>query len=164
MIVEPRTQLLNLQSFNSEPRIATVSRTCHLTYQSLEGHVSPLEWCHVACQPSPEPTPDHRSMPVNDGQRRQSMVATDGQRWRSTTVDGGGPPLPDHHRTTDQRWLTASQQAGQVGSWAGSGRGQVGSWAGSRSGRPRVSCHVSRWDPLPDVSSDVASHVALTWI
>ncbi|GJS93268.1 hypothetical protein Tco_0800236, partial [Tanacetum coccineum] len=57
----------------------------------------PPKWCHVACQPSPEPPTDHRSMMVNgDGQRwsttqttvqQWSMAAVnDGQRWR-TTVD-----------------------------------------------------------------------------
>ncbi|GJY32902.1 hypothetical protein Tco_0417371 [Tanacetum coccineum] len=61
-----------------------------MTRQSLECHVSPPEWCHVACQPSPEPPP------VNGGQRRQSTVANDGQR----------------RRTTGQRWLTASQPVG----------------------------------------------------
>ncbi|GKC56344.1 hypothetical protein Tco_1083942, partial [Tanacetum coccineum] len=59
--------------------------------------------------------------PVNGG--------IDGQRWRSTTVNGGEPPLtsgqpppdhrlttsqppPDHRSTTGQRWLTTSQQPG----------------------------------------------------
>ncbi|GJV49057.1 retrovirus-related pol polyprotein from transposon TNT 1-94 [Tanacetum coccineum] len=49
---------------------------------------------------------------VNGGQRRQS------------TVDNGGEPPPDHRSTTGQRWLTASQQAGQhiSGSFKNSGR------------------------------------------
>ncbi|GKF87026.1 hypothetical protein Tco_0254853, partial [Tanacetum coccineum] len=103
------------------------------------------------------------------------MVASDGQRWRSTvaaTVNGGGQrrstvavtagPSVNHRSTVVDRQSTAG--SGRVVGWVWSGRGsgQVGSWAGSGSGRPRVSCHVSRWDPLADVSSDVASHVALT--
>ncbi|GJW43748.1 hypothetical protein Tco_0072547 [Tanacetum coccineum] len=114
--------------------------------------------------------------PVNGGGQRRSTVAD----HRSTTA---GPPL-DHRRTIGQRWLTASQGGstvgpGQVGYWAGSSigldrakywagsssghrSGQVGSWAGSsrvmgRVGSPRVSCHVSTWDPLADMSAHVAS-------
>ncbi|GKD89355.1 retrovirus-related pol polyprotein from transposon TNT 1-94 [Tanacetum coccineum] len=43
------------------------------------------------------------------------------QRWPAM-VNGGGPP-PDHRSTTGQRWLTASQQPGLVGSWAGCDNG-----------------------------------------
>ncbi|GKG26591.1 hypothetical protein Tco_0402294 [Tanacetum coccineum] len=62
----------------------------------------------MACQPSPDPPPDHQSTVVNGGS----------QRW-PTTVNGVGPPS-EHRRTTGQRWWL-------TGSWAGSGRvlGQV---------------------------------------
>ncbi|GKG42086.1 hypothetical protein Tco_0473837, partial [Tanacetum coccineum] len=45
-------------------------------------HVSPPEWCHVACQPSPEPPPDHRSTVVNDSDQRRSTMAD----HRSTAI------------------------------------------------------------------------------
>ncbi|GKG26623.1 hypothetical protein Tco_0402326 [Tanacetum coccineum] len=111
----------------------------------------------------------HRSTVVNGGQRRSTKTvngASDGQRWRSTTVNSGGhrrttgQPPPDHRSTVVDRQSTAG--SGRVVGWVW--LGQVGSWAGSGSGRPRVSCYGSRSDPLADVSSDVASHVALTWI
>ncbi|GKE10029.1 hypothetical protein Tco_1413580 [Tanacetum coccineum] len=89
--------------------------------------------------------------------------ATTGQWWSTAVVNGGqrrstvadhrrtiAGPLPDHRRTTCQRWLTASQLVslgpGQVRSWAGSGRdlGRVGSGSATW-------CHVSA-----DVAADVA--------
>ncbi|GKF41068.1 hypothetical protein Tco_0124410, partial [Tanacetum coccineum] len=92
--------------------------------QSLECHVSPPEWCHMAYQllpvPSPEPPPDHRS----------TVMVNSGQRW-STVADHREPP-PDHHETTarppinhrsitGQQWLTVSQRSGRVGSTVGTG-------------------------------------------
>ncbi|GKC42390.1 hypothetical protein Tco_1060112 [Tanacetum coccineum] len=69
--------------------------------KSLEGHVSPPEWCHVACQPSPEPPPDHRStVVVNGGGRRSNGLLT----------------RPSSHR------LTASQRRATT-------RSDMGSWA-----------------------------------
>ncbi|GJS07895.1 hypothetical protein Tco_0364691 [Tanacetum coccineum] len=57
----------------------------------------PPKWCHVACQQSPEPPTDHRSMMVNgDGQRWSTTARppSNSGRWqRSTTVNGGEPPL-----------------------------------------------------------------------
>ncbi|GJS32252.1 hypothetical protein Tco_0963316 [Tanacetum coccineum] len=99
----------------------------YLVLQSLECHVSPREWCHVACQPSPEPPTDHQSTVVNNGS----------QRW-PTTVNTVGPQ-PDHRSTVVDRQSTS-------GSWSGMDRvlgrvrsglrpGQAGSWAGSGLGR-----------------------------
>ncbi|GJZ15515.1 hypothetical protein Tco_0551192, partial [Tanacetum coccineum] len=49
----------------------------YLVFQSLGGHVSPLEWCHVACQLSPEPPPD-------TGQRWPTTV--NGAMWHATSA------------------------------------------------------------------------------
>ncbi|GJS04046.1 hypothetical protein Tco_0320554 [Tanacetum coccineum] len=81
----------------------------YIVLQSLECHVSPPEWCHVACQPSSEPPP------VNGGsQQWPTPVNTAGP-----PVDGGGPPS-DHRSTVVDRQSTA-------GSWSGLDRvlGQV---------------------------------------
>ncbi|GKB63392.1 hypothetical protein Tco_0919578 [Tanacetum coccineum] len=82
--------------------------------QSLFGHVSPPEWCHVACYYSAADRSTATGPPVNGGQwRHLTAVNTTGppvnddQRWRTT----GQPPL-DHRWTTvgppsDHRWTTA---------------------------------------------------------
>ncbi|GKB12252.1 hypothetical protein Tco_0846175 [Tanacetum coccineum] len=65
------------------------------------------DWLHIRVPPVTGATV---GPPVNGG-----------QRW-PTTVNGGGPPWttagppPDHRSTTSQRWLTASQRLGRVGS------------------------------------------------
>ncbi|GJX73091.1 hypothetical protein Tco_0311686 [Tanacetum coccineum] len=63
--------------------------------------MSPPEWCHVACQPSPEPPP------VNGGQWQRSTVVNDGQPWRTT-----GQPLPDHRSTAVDRQSTVGSNGG----------------------------------------------------
>nr|GFD04150.1 hypothetical protein [Tanacetum cinerariifolium] len=84
-VSEPTTEPLELPS---EP--ATSYQACNLVFQSLDGHVSPPEWCHVAGQlspaPSPEPPSEYQSTTVkggvNGGQRRL-MVAD----YRRTTAE-----------------------------------------------------------------------------
>ncbi|GJR79749.1 hypothetical protein Tco_0150534 [Tanacetum coccineum] len=95
----------------------TVPRTSYLPpaqsdTQSLEAHVSPPEWCHVAFLLFPtvagqppvnrlQTTGQRWSMVVNDGSQRWSTpsdhrpmaAVNDGQRWRTTV---------DHRQTTDQ--------------------------------------------------------------
>ncbi|GKF59209.1 hypothetical protein Tco_0175995, partial [Tanacetum coccineum] len=97
--------------------------------QSLVGHVSPTEWCHVAryYSAADRSTATDWSTatgpPVNGGQRQQSTAVNavepppngDGQRW-STMVNGAEPPLstdgasPDHRLMAmvndGQRWST----------------------------------------------------------
>ncbi|GKF16802.1 hypothetical protein Tco_0061720, partial [Tanacetum coccineum] len=99
------------------PKHATsyLGLTCQLTcqspatydLQSLECHVSPPEWCHVPCQPSPKPPPDHRSTAAING-------GSDGQRRRTTVDHRGttaGPPV-NHQSTIVDRQSTAGQQPG----------------------------------------------------
>ncbi|GKB28193.1 hypothetical protein Tco_0867594, partial [Tanacetum coccineum] len=88
------------------------------------------------------------------GQPPVNRRRTSGQRWRSTTVNGGGPPvnhrwttvgpLPDHQSMVvngggppvNHRWTTAGppvnggQPPVKAGQQLGIGPGQVGSWAG----------------------------------
>nr|GEV34415.1 RNA-directed DNA polymerase [Tanacetum cinerariifolium] len=68
----------------------------YLVHQSLYGHVSPPDWCNVACQLSLAPSTEP---PVNDSHRKRSTVANNDQ----PPVNGGAPPLTtaepplDHH-------------------------------------------------------------------
>nr|GEY60106.1 hypothetical protein [Tanacetum cinerariifolium] len=83
------------------------------------------------------------------------MEVISGQRWRSTTVAGGKPPL-----TAAGPPLTTTGPTVNGGWWAG----QSWAWAGSGSGLGRVrhvACHVSA--TCAHVSATCA-HVASTWI
>nr|GEU97937.1 hypothetical protein [Tanacetum cinerariifolium] len=93
----------------------------------------------------------HRSMPVNDDQRRQPpvngggsrwwiTVVIGGQRWRLTTIAGGEAPL-----TAAGPPLTTTGPPINCGWWAGQrsglGRVRARSGPGPPCGMPRVS-HV----------------------
>ncbi|GJS35994.1 hypothetical protein Tco_0534376 [Tanacetum coccineum] len=143
------------------PPTNNTSRSRGATCHALIGQPPPETWCHVACQPSLEQPPDHRSTVVNDDGQRRSIAAD----HRRTTAR----PPPDHRSTVVDGLSTGGpgQVLGRVRSGiepgqVGHGLGQVGSWAGSsrvmgQVGSPRVSCHVSRWDPLADMSVHVAA-------
>nr|GFB94163.1 hypothetical protein [Tanacetum cinerariifolium] len=75
-------------------------------------------------------------MPPATGQRRRITVVIGGQRWRSTTVAGGEPPLTAAGpplTTTGQRWLVGWSKLGMGRVWIGSGPGPGRVWAGSGS-------------------------------
>ncbi|GJT67751.1 hypothetical protein Tco_1019231 [Tanacetum coccineum] len=60
------------------------------------------------------PVSHHQSHRRTTGQRRSTVAVNSDQR--RSTVANHRLPSPDHRRsTTGQRWLTASQQAGQRG-------------------------------------------------
>ncbi|GKD53473.1 hypothetical protein Tco_1286860 [Tanacetum coccineum] len=124
--------------------------TCH--------HLSGATWRKPYSVTVGQPPPDHRSMVVNDGSQRWSTAVnttrppvnggsqrrwttvdhrrTTGQRWRSTTVNGGRPPLttvgpPVNQRVMAGYWVGSGRVMGQVKSGHGPGR------IGSGSGLPR---------------------------
>ncbi|GJW96105.1 hypothetical protein Tco_0177913 [Tanacetum coccineum] len=88
----------SLSEPRTEPRIPAqyLVPTCH--------HVIGATWSVIKADIVTGAT---TGPPVNGGQRRRSTVPNDGQRWRTTVR-----PSPDLQSTIDQRWLTASQQAG----------------------------------------------------
>nr|GEW51558.1 putative nucleotidyltransferase, ribonuclease H [Tanacetum cinerariifolium] len=101
----------------------------------------------------------HRSTAADhDGDRRLRWwitVVIGGQRWRSTTVAGGEPPL-----TAAGPPLTTTGPPVNDGWWAG----QSWAWDGSRSGLGwvrHVACHVS--STCAHVLATCA-HVASTWM
>nr|GEY56668.1 hypothetical protein [Tanacetum cinerariifolium] len=88
-----------------------------------------------------------RSTPLATGQRRRITVVIGSQRWRSTTVAGGeppltaaGPPLTTTRPPVNGGWW-AGQRSGLGRSGSGLGRVRIGSGLGPPCGMPRVS-HV----------------------
>nr|GFC16955.1 hypothetical protein [Tanacetum cinerariifolium] len=76
------------------PRTQIISRQPPATWQ-LPIRQPPVTWLlrQHRSTPSVNTTGQRRSMPPATGQRRRITVMIGGQRWRSTTVNGGGPPL-----------------------------------------------------------------------
>nr|GFB50194.1 hypothetical protein [Tanacetum cinerariifolium] len=113
----------------------------------------PVTWHLCQHRSAPVNAASHRSTAaVHGGDRRSTPpvnVVIGGQRWRSTTVAGGEPPLTAAGpplTTTGQRWLVGWSTIGSGPVWIRSGPGldrvRVGS--GSGSGRVlHVACHVS---------------------
>nr|GFB98199.1 hypothetical protein [Tanacetum cinerariifolium] len=116
----------------------------HKSLAASHRHVAASYWtaaCDVVATSAPVNDGQRRRSPVNDGQRRRIMMVIDGQRWRSTTVAGGGPPL-----TAAGPPLTTTGPPVNGGWWAGQRLELDRVWAGSGSGLGRVrhvACHVS---------------------
>ncbi|GJS77587.1 putative reverse transcriptase domain-containing protein [Tanacetum coccineum] len=88
--------------------------------ESANGHVSPCDWCHVACQQFWCCHRSHRSTEVNGVDQQWLTVVNDSQRhW--TTVNhrwtSVGPP-PDHRSTVADCQSTVDQWLGMVATLA----------------------------------------------
>nr|GFA80174.1 hypothetical protein [Tanacetum cinerariifolium] len=122
----------------------------HKSLAASRRHVAASYWTaasDVAPTSAPVSVGQRRSMLPATGQRRRITVVIDGQRWRSTTVAGGEPPL-----TAAGPPLTTTEPPVNGGWWAGQrlelgrsgsglGRVWIESGPGPPRGRPRVS-HV----------------------
>nr|GFA67982.1 hypothetical protein [Tanacetum cinerariifolium] len=112
----------------------------YLIHKSLavsRRHVAVSYWT-VASDVAPTSAPvnagQRRSTPPAIGQRRRITVVIGSQRWRSTTVADGEPPL-----TAAGPPLTVvgrQSTPGHAPVWIGSGPGLDRVWAGSGSGPP----------------------------
>nr|GFC68062.1 hypothetical protein [Tanacetum cinerariifolium] len=97
-------------------------------------------------------------MPPATDQRRRITMVIGGQRWRSTTVAGGEPPL-----TATGPPLTTTGPPVNGGWWAGQRAGLGRVWAGSElgppCGKPRVSHVCTRVSHVCPLGIHVAADV-----